>query len=162
MFFETLNNLKRQCLDPPANLAGNTPVFNKFSDIIYGGDIRAGDRSAASQSIEDILKGMKNEASAANTRQDLRVREMTKPAYNKEQTVTQHIQKRNTTRISCPNKRRSCSSRSKLHFPNTTNVFLSKWLMQLCTNCVQVLPHTTHMRCCKLRGSVFQTITVTR
>ncbi len=54
LFPVTLSNLKRQGFHPPSDLALNTRISIKVLHIIYGGDTRAGERTAAGKHIKDI------------------------------------------------------------------------------------------------------------
>ena len=64
---ETLKNLRRKGLDPPANLPGNTRVPIKVAHIIYAGDTRLADRTAASQHTKDIFKSVRSPAHRGDT-----------------------------------------------------------------------------------------------
>ena len=66
-FVETLKNLKRKGFDPPANLPGNTRVPIKVSHMIYAGDTRLADRTAASQHTKDIFKSVRSPAHRGDT-----------------------------------------------------------------------------------------------
>ncbi len=75
MFAAILQNLKRQGFYLPSILPKNTCVPIKVAHIIYVGDSRSGEKTAAIREIREILNAGKNPAPGADTDDAMNVRE---------------------------------------------------------------------------------------